>query len=602
MFAQLPLGFFVKFIASFWLRYVPQFNTIKHYPLKLGVGMYLKKSRCKNGRVFLSISEGYRKDGKSRNRTVEKCGYLDVLKEQFFDPIAHFTARAEELTAQQRVDNEPITLEFHPKEKIDMRTDNTKNIGYAPLSAYYHALEIDKFWDNRRMRGDFKYNPNAVFKLLAYSRVLSPESKARTFANKAVFIDRMDFSLDDTYRALSFFSGYERDLVSWIDKKISALRSRDTTCIYYDVTNYYFEIDQEDSLRRRGVSKEHRPNPIVQMGLSLDSDGIPMSYSLYEGNINDCVTLLPAMRDLKAGHKAEHIIMVADKGLNTSDNIVANVIDGNGFVFSQSVRRADKKLKDWVLEQAGYTKDDNFKIKDRLAEKNVTVTCPDGKKKKEQVTVREVAFWSRDFCERSRKERAAVIEKSRNAIARGDLAAAKAHSSVRYVKDTPANKTTGEIAGHVFSLDEAKIANDELFDGYYCIITNEIEKTASEIIDIYRGLWRIEETFRVTKSTLEARPIYLSRHDRIHAHFLICYVALVLLRLIQADLGWKYSADAIAEAMASMTGVMAQKNYYLFGYRTELTDELGKLCGIDLAKRILSAKQMRDILASTKKS
>jgi hypothetical protein len=254
------------------------------------------------------------------------------------------------------------------------------------------------------------------------------------------------------------------------------------------------------------------------------------------------------------------------------------------------------------LSGAGYTGGDAFKVKDRLVERVLAVTGPNGKKVKEKKLVREVAFWSRDYQERSRKERAAVIEKSRNAIAKGELAAAKAHSNVRYVKDTPANKETGECASHVYSLDEAKIADDEALDGYYAIITSEVEKTASEVIEIYRGLWRIEETFRVTKSTLDARPVYVSRHDRIHAHFLICYVALVLLRLIQADLGWRHSAGALAEAMANMNGVLAQKNYYLFGYRTELTDELGRLCGIDLSRRLLSAGQMRDILASTKKS
>ena len=563
--------------------------------------MYLKQSRYKNGRTYLSICESYSKNKISKTRTVETCGFLDELQTVYEDPIAHFKTRASELTEIHKAEKGPITLEFNPLEKIDMRAENSKNIGCAVLSKYYHALGIDRFWDNRRMRKDFEYNPNAIFKLLSYTRVFDPRSKAGAFKNKGLISDRMDFTQDDMYRALSFFATYERDLVSWIDEAIKSMRVRDTTCVYYDVTNYYFEIDQEDELRRRGVSKEHRPNPIVQMGLLLDSDGIPLDYALWEGNTNDCATLLPVLKDLRSRHRAQHVIVVADKGLNTSDNIAANVLDKNGFVFSQSVRRAPGKLQDWVLDQSDYTGSEDFRIKDRVSVKTITVTGTDKKKHKVDIEVREVAFWSRDFEERSRAERAAVIEKSKDAISRGELAAAKAHSSVRYVKDIPVVKETGEAASHAFSLDKDKIDRDEALDGYYCIISNELDKSAGELIDIYKGLWRIEETFRVTKSTLEVRPVYLSRHDRIHAHFLICYVALVLLRLIQADLGWVYSASAIAEALGNMTGTLMQKNYYLFGYRTYLTDELGKLCDIDFSRRVLSTKQIRDILASTKK-
>jgi hypothetical protein len=563
--------------------------------------MYLKQSRFKDGRTYLSICESYLKDKISKTRTVEKCGYLDELEKAFADPVSHFKARARELTAQKAAENEPVVLEFFPKEKIDMRQDNSKNIGYAVLSRYYHMLGIDRFWDNRRMRGDFAYNPNAIFKLLCYMRVMAPGSKAEAYRSKDRFADRMDFSLNDMYRALSFFAGYERDLVSWVDAAVSSVRPRDTTCVFYDVTNYYFEIDAEDSLRRRGVSKEHRPNPIVQMGLMLDKDAIPLDYALYEGSVNDCLTLMPALRELKDRHGAGHTIVVADKGLNTSDNIAANVLDGNGFVFSQSVRRATKELRGWVLDASGYVGGDDFKIKERQSVKRITVAGTDGKKKQVDIDVKEIAFWSRDYEVRARAERAAVIEKSRGAIAKGEIGAAKAHSNVRYVKDTPVVLDTGEAASHVYSLDVAKIARDEELDGYYCIITNECKMAATDVIDTYRGLWRIEETFRVTKSTLDARPVYVSRHDRIHAHFLICYVALVLMRLVQADLGWRYSASAVQEAISSMNGTLAKKSYYLFGYRTHLTDELGTLCGFDLSRKILSAGQIREILAETKK-
>ena len=455
--------------------------------------------------------------------------------------------------------------------------------------------------NNRRMRQGFAYDPNAIFKLLVYSRIISPGSKAQAFADKGSFIDRTDFSADDMYRCLSFLARYERELVAWVDDAIAKMRPRSTESVFYDVTNYYFEIEQEDGLKRRGVSKEHRPSPIIQMGLMLDSEGIPLDYMLFEGSDNDCTTLMPVMKDMRARHKAKHMVIVADKGLNTSDNIAACILDENGFIFSQSVRRATEGLKGWVLDDAGYAGGEDFRIKDRITQKQITVTDPSGKKKKVDVTVRQVAFWSRDFAIRAKAERQAVIEKSLACVKRGGISAAKAHTAVRYVKDTAVVAATGEAAEHVYELDGERIACDAQMDGYYCLITNELDKSAAEVIDIYRGLWRIEDTFKVTKSVLEARPVYVSRNDRIHAHFLICYVALVILRLIQADLGWKHSAQEIADDIASMNGTLMKENHYLFGYRTHLCDMLGRLCGIDLSRRMLSAKEMRDILAKTKK-
>jgi hypothetical protein len=563
--------------------------------------MYLKQSRYKSGRVYLSIVEGFRSLGKNKMRTVEKCGYLDELEKLYEDPVAHFKARAQKLTEEHARENEPVILEFMPKEKIDMRAENVKHLGHAILSHYYHKLKLDRFWDNRRMNGNFDYNPNAIFKLLTYSRITSPGSKAQAYRDREAFVDKMDFSADDMYRCLSFFSSYERGLIDWIDKEIRGFRRRNTTSIYYDVTNYYFEIEAEDDLRRRGVSKEHRPNPIVQMGLMLDSCGIPLDYQLFESNVNDCLTLMPVLKDLRARHNTDRVIVVADKGLNTSDNIAANILDGNGFVFSQSVVRATKDLKAWVVSADGYRGSEDFRIKERLVTKKITVTGADGKKKRVDVEVKEVAFWSRDFDVRSKAERAKVIEKSMAALKRGGVGAAKAHTALKYVTDTAVVAETGEAANHVYDLDVNKIKADEEMDGYYCIATSELDKSAEEIIDIYRGLWRIEETFKVTKSTLEARPVYVSRHDRIHAHFMTCYVALVILRLIQGDLKWKHSADEIAGDIANMDGSLMKRNYYLFNYRTHLTDKLGKLCGLDLSRKILSTKDMKDIFARTKK-
>lgn len=566
--------------------------------------MYLKKTKTREGRIYLSLVEGFRKEGKVRTRTVESCGYLDELARIYDDPIAHFEERAKALTEEKKRLEAPVRIEAHMSEKIDKRSLGTLlNIGSLVLSRYYHALGIGAFWDSRKVHARLGFDANAVFRMLTYMRILSPESKKASFEKCKILPDRCEFTLDDVYHALSFFARYEDKFKAHLDSAVEGLRKRDRSCTYYDVTNYYFEIEDEDDLRRRGVSKEHKPNPIVQMGLLLDADGIPLDYEVFSGNVNDSLTLMPVMKKMRKRHPHERTVVVADKGLNTSNNIAAAVLDGNGFAFSQSVRKATKSLKAWVLEDEDYTENDSktFKVKSRQSYKEITVEGEDGTARKVRIPVKQVAFWSRDFFERARYERAKVIEKSKAAIERGDMASAKAHSSVRYAKDTPCVPSTGEVAEHLWSLDEEKIAADEAMDGYYCIITSETYMDERDIIELYRGLWRIEETFRVTKSTLDARPVYVSREDRIRAHFMICYAALVIMRLIQADLDWRYPAQAIADDLAAMTGINEDANIYLFGHRSDLTDALGQVAGLDLARRRYTRKQIKDMLATTKK-
>uniref|UniRef100_UPI0013EC35CE IS1634 family transposase n=1 Tax=Adlercreutzia sp. ZJ242 TaxID=2709409 RepID=UPI0013EC35CE len=340
-------------------------------------------------------------------------------------------------------------------------------------------------------------------------------------------------------------------------------------------------------------------------------NGIPVDYELFPGNQNDMTTMLPMMK--KAGLRdssnpdGERVVVVADKGLNTSDNIAACILDGNGFVLSQSVRRATKKLKDWVLDDAGYVESESgrFKVKSRISGKAVYVVNPEGKKERVMVPVKEVAFWSRDFYERARHERAKVIEKSRAAIERGDMSAAVARSSARYAKDVPVVKETGEKASHNWVLDEKRIAADAAMDGYYCIITSEQEWGEHEIIEAYRGLSRIEDSFRVLKSTMEARPVYVWTEPHIRAHFLVCYVALTIMRLMQADVeratGSRPSAQAVADALANMTGHRLDANVYHFDYRTDLTDALCDVVGIDLSREVMTKSQMSKVMSVVKK-
>lgn len=570
--------------------------------------MYLRKSKKPNGRTYLTIVQGYRdEDGKNKARTVRSLGYVDALEAEFDDPVAHFEEECRRMTAEAARAQAPVTVEFSAARRIGKRAEGRVELGAAVPSAYLHRdLGIWSFFERKRTARGFSYDPCRILELLVWDRIAHPSSKRAAWEARGRFPRKCGFTADDVYRCLTYLDGNADALVSSMNASLEESRGpRDASCLYYDVTNYYFECDEEDGFRMRGVSKEHRPSPIVQMGLFLDSDGLPLGYELFPGNRNDMTTLLPAMskagvRDLPWG---ERVVVVADKGLNTSANIAACVLDGNGYIFSQSARKATKGLKSWVLDDAGYEESasGSFKIKSRISEKAVYVAGEDGKRRRVTVPVKEVAFWSRDYFERSRRERAKVVEKSRAAVARGDLSSAAAKTSVRYAKDVPVVRETGEAASHNWVVDEERIAADEAMDGYYCIVTSEQEMDDRDVIDAYRGLWRIEESFRVMKGDLDARPVYCSTESHIRAHFLVCYVALLAMRLMQLDTGRKYSAAQISEALAGVTGHLMDRNLYLFDYRTDLTDELAGAVGIDLSRQVLTRGQIRSIMADVKK-
>lgn len=570
--------------------------------------MYLRKSKKPNGRTYLTIVQGYRDaDGKNRARTVRSLGYVDALEAEFPDPVAHFEEECRRMTAEAARAGAPIAVEFAADRKIDKRADGRVELGAAVPSAYFHRdLGIWSFFERRRTARGFAFDPCRVLELLVWDRIAHPSSKLAAWQARGRFPRRCDFTADDVYRCLTYLDANADALVKHMNASLEASRGpRDRTTLYYDVTNCYFECEEEDGFRMRGVSKEHRPNPIVQMGLFLDAGGLPMDYRLFPGNANDMTTLLPAME--KAGVRGlpwgGRVVVVADKGLNTSKNIAACVLDGNGYIFSQSVRKATGELKAWVLDEAGYEggASGSFKLKSRISEKAVYVAGEDGRRRKVMVPVKEVAFWSRDYFERSRHERAKVVEKSRAAVARGDMASAAARTSARYAKDVPVVRETGERADHNWVVDEGRIAADEAMDGYYCIVTSEQEMADRDVIDAYRGLWRIEETFRVMKGDLDARPVYCSTESHIRAHFLVCYVALLVMRLMQLDTGRRHSAAEISSDLSQAVGHPMPRGLYLFDYRTDLLDELSAAVGVDLSRQVLTRGQIRSIMADVKK-
>lgn len=568
--------------------------------------MFLKQARFKNGKTFLSIVEGYHDpvSKKPKQKTIQKIGYLEDFIDIYPNPVAHFKQVAREMTAEKQQRQAPILLEIDPQEELTMSLESKKNLGYSVLSKMYHTLNLDTFINNKARHKKFDYNANTLFKNAIYSRILNPGSKKQDFENRHRFLENTDYSLSDVYRNLDFISTLETDCQTFLNKQITKSFGRDTTHVYYDVTNYYFEIDEPTELLKKGVSKEKRTSPIVQMGLLMDGDGIPISYRLYPGNTNDCMTYRPFIKQAKIDLELERIIVVGDKAMNTGDNIWYTLSAKNGYVFSQSVRGASKALKSYVLDSSGYHNVGNsFKIKSRLEPREITITTTSGKKKKRMIDEKQVVFYSEKYAKKARYEREKLLEKAEKIIANPSAySKSSSYGASAYVKNIEFDKKTGEIIEtkkHLL-LDEQKIKEDAALDGYYMLMTSEYQETDEKIVEIYRGLWRIEESFKVTKTDLEARPVFVRKEDRIKAHFLICFVSLVLLRLIQKELNNHYSVKKIVDTLNQCEGVSIEKNLYVFSYFSEELAVIAKKFNLPLNRKYLTRKEMKKILAETK--
>ena len=390
----------------------------------------------------------------------------------------------------------------------------------------------------------------------------------------------------------------------WIHERIRMNYDRDTSVTYYDVTNYYFEIDEQDELRRKGVSKEHRSDPIVQMGLFMDNSGLPIAYQLFPGNSNDCTTLLPLIKRIRKEYGIGKAVVVSDKGMNTQKNAYYLANLRGGYVFSQSVRGGTKELKAYVLNEKGYEWiGDDYKKKSRQFTRSVEFEDDDGKKINANIAEKQVIFYSRDYDKKAKADRAPAVEKAR-ALIRNPNKYNKynAYGAAKYIQHIEFNKETGEIlqSQSMLSFNEKVLAEEEKYDGYYVIVTSRYHETDDWIIDTYKGLWRIEETFKVTKSDLEARPVFVSREDHIQAHFLICFLALVIIRLLQHKTENKFSSERILNSLSKTCCSNLQGNLFLFDYYDEVIAHIGSTINIDFGKKYRTRAEIKNMIAQTK--
>ena len=600
--------------------------------------MYLNKLKKSNGDIYLSIREKYHVPGKgSRERTVESIGYLSVLKETINDPIAYYNQYAKKLT-EEKNSKKNQTVEIDKSEELTVGTNDTRNVGYGVFKTLYKMLDLDKFWNWKTRGKKTKFSTDQIFRLLTFSRALNPGSKKYTLENKDFFFEPFNgFSLDDIYHALDIIAANQEELQKWVFEHSKKICERDISTSYFDCTNYYFDISHPDideldddgnpvdpdgnpvpaKYRKRGPEKNHRPDPIVEMGLMMDANGIPVAYDLFPGNESEKVHMRPIIERIKREYEDCRIIFVADRGLNTSDNIYwlngdnkSDVNERDGYVYGQTIRGADAEFKSFVLS-GGYKTDIiyddgdkvTFKHKSRIYPKelHVNVTKPGSKKpakKSVKVDQKQMVYYSEKYAKKQKADRDAMIARANDLIKypkKYDRVTAK--GSAAYVKNIAFDKSTGEIIdGRSLELDMEKINEEEKYDGYYSIVTSELQMKDEEMRKVYRGLTKIEDSFKITKTFFESRPVYVRTNDHIDAHFATCFLALVLERLLEHKLDHKYPTGQIIDSIRKYNCTHLDTNNWQFTYYDEVIDACGKTLDMDLKKKYRTQQEVQRLL------
>lgn len=593
------------------------------------MSLFLKQSKFKNGKTYLSIVDGYRINGKVTQKVYQKLGYLDDLKKQFENPVEYYKNYIDDLK-KQRITK--VTTTFDITKDNDF-SDDTFNIGYAYLKMIFQELSIAKILKSKQYETNIEYSLNKACELLVYSRILNPGSIKYTYEHKNQFFEPFDLSLDDLYRSLKPMLDCKEELFQIIWNSTKEKYNRDASTSFYDCTNFYYEIEYDDSdtvnekgeiikkgLRKRGPEKNHRPDPIVEMGLLLDKNGIPISYNIFSGSTSEKETMIPEIKNIKRRHNIDKVIVVADRGLNCSDNMIKTAgIDldkksRDGYVYGQSVRGADQEFKDWVLKDdyiidTIMDEDGNeviFKHKSRIYPKKMYITREDkgltknGNKKKQTITVdqKQMVYFSQKYADKQKRDRQMVIEKAKDLIKKpGAYTRATTYGAAGYVNNVKFDEKTGVILeGANLSLNEDKIMEDEKYDGYYSIVTSEEELSDLEIRNIYKGLAKIEETFKITKSEFNARPINVRLEEHIDAHFLICFIALVTMRILQANINNRYTIKTLLEKMKNFKCTHETGNLYKFiGYKPEI-QYLNRKFDLNIDKKYDTRENIKKIL------
>jgi transposase len=552
--------------------------------------MFIRRVPRKSGEVGIVLVENYRENGHVKQRTIQYLGTESELNKKKSTCVEALKKKYNGKTSKASL----IYLTLNPNEKIP-KHNTVRNFGYFYLEKMYQELGLDEICNAIQRKSKIQYDLNDCLKLMCFMRALEPDSKKATLEESTdYFLEDYQLKLEDLYKALTVLSEHKDEFVSRMHQELKARYGRQTEILYYDVTNYFFEIDEPDTFRIKGCSKEHRPLPIVQMGLFIDQQSLPVDFYLYEGNKPDCTTLQPSFEEVKALYGADKIIVTADKGLNSASNLGYLLSQGNGYIVSQRIRGASKELRDEVLKDEGWEGVDSGDFEIKQFTRIINVTYPD--KSKHEHNQKVVCIWSRKYQVKEKEERDNLLDKIAKLAADPKAFKRSCHMGMRkYIDEAIVNVETGEIEKDCkthTAINHKKIAEDEALDGYYLIVTSENELSASEILNRYRGLWRIEQTFRITKSELQSRPVFVRTKAHIHAHFLTCFMALTMLRMLEVRLNRRYSCGKIIDGLRSAKASEIKKGFYSINKWDDVISEINSRYQIPLEKRYVKREEL----------
>lgn len=575
--------------------------------------MYIAVTGSKNNKDVYIYQSFRKKDGKSSSRIYKKLGKYNALLEQFDGDADKLMAWAKNEAAKEtelyNQRNGKVIVEFSQAACIPINETRSFHAGYLFLQELCTELRLDNICRAIKSRHKFKYNLHAILTDLVYARILSPSSKLSSYSFCKTLLEPPKYSLQDVYRALSVIAEESDFIQSELYKNSNFVHPRNQKILYYDCTNYYFEIEEESGSKHYGKSKENRPNPIVTMGLFMDADGIPLAFDIFPGNQNEQTTLKPLEKKIIRDFGCSEFIFCSDAGLGSMGNREFNSMGNRAYVITHSLKKMKKEDRDIAMNPTQFRKVGSKKFIDirELDETDENVFNSIYYKEVPVVTgsMNEtlIVTYSPKYKAYQQKIRSRQIERAKKIIdSPGRKRRGKNQNDPnRFVKKTSVTQD-GEIAeNNVYEIDEEQIAREALYDGFYAVITN-LEGDVSEIIKINKQRWEIEENFRIMKTEFEARPVYVRRDDRIKAHFMTCYISLLIYRLLEKKIGEHYTTEQIIETLRSMKlTLLNTANGYVPSYtRTEITDSLHKFFGFRTDYEFIKKSTIRSIIKQTK--
>ena len=566
------------------------------------------------GNQDVYIKQSYRKDnGKTSSRIYKKLGKYNTLLEQFSgnekELMDWAKKEAEKETLAYNQQKEKVSLSLSPLARIPLDEERVFNIGYLFLQKICSELRMDNICRNIRNHHKFSYDFQAILTDLIYTRILAPSSKLSSYKYCHSLLEPPKYSLQDLYRALSVLAEESDFIQEELYKNSNFIHPRNSRILYYDCTNYYFEIEAEDGIKKYGKSKEHRPNPIITMGLFMDADGIPLAFDIFPRNQNEQLTLKPIEKKVIKDFNCSEFVFCSDAGLGGKSNRFLNSFGNRSYVITYSLKKMKKEERELALLPTQFKTPGSNKLIDlrTLDESDPKVYNTIYYKEYPLVTgdmdETVIITYSPKYKAYQSKIRNAQIDRAKKMIQSSDKTRKGKGSNdpARFVQRTSVTED-GEIAQkNIYQLDEAKILEESMYDGFYAVVTN-LEGDISEIININKQRWEIEENFRIMKSEFEARPVFVRREDRIKAHFLTCFISLLVYRLLEKKLGEEFTCSQILETLRNMNVTLLSKDSgYIPSYkRTKITDKLHSSFGFRTDYEFIRKSTMRTIIKETK--